>query len=222
MSAYGTIATPQPTGSLPILSFPLPSAGLALVTYPVTGADAPEELLRYFYTIFSNELESGCTYPQEGPITYEEFISYFFAATTIVGVIRPVGTNGKVDMPGDLESARAGRTWEECIGGCYYIKPNYPGRSSHNCNAGFIVPTTHRGKKLGIALGKSYLEYAPRLGYRGSVFNLVYTNNIPSLSIWDQLGFQRVGVIPNAGRLKTGPNGNEEYVDAVIVYKSFV
>lgn len=63
----------------------------------------------------------GCTYPQEGPITYEEFISYFFAATTIVGVIRPVGTNGKVDMPGDLESARAGRTWEECIGGCYYM-----------------------------------------------------------------------------------------------------
>lgn len=47
-------------------------------------------------------------------------------------------------------------------------------------------------------------------------------DNIPSLSIWDQLGFQRVGVIPKAGRLKTGPNGSEEYVDAVIIYKSLV
>lgn len=139
MSAYGTIATPQPTSSLPILSFPLPSAGFALVTYPVTGANAPEELLRYFYIVFSNELESkqlflppyglspwpltagGCTYPQEGPVTYEEFLSYFFAATTIIGIIQPVGTNGKIDIPGDLETARAERTWEECIGGCYYM-----------------------------------------------------------------------------------------------------
>lgn len=55
------------------------------------------------------------------------------------------------------------------------------------------------------------------------LLNIIFVlDNIPSLSIWDQLGFQRVGVIPNAGRLKTGPNGNEEYVDAVIVYKSFV
>ncbi len=31
-----------------------------------------------------------------------------------------------------------------------------------------------RGKKIGLALGQSYLVYAPRLGYRASVFNLVY------------------------------------------------
>lgn len=56
-----------------------------------------------------------------------------------------------------------------------------------------------------------------------ATLNLLFIlDNIPSLSIWDQLGFQRVGVIPKAGRLKTGPNGSEEYVDAVIIYKSFV
>jgi GNAT superfamily N-acetyltransferase len=49
--------------------------------------------------------------------------------------------------------------------------------SSHErqiCNAGFIVPPAQRGKKIGGALAKSFLEYAPRLGYRASVFNLVY------------------------------------------------
>ena len=42
------------------------------------------------------------------------------------------------------------------------------------CNAGFLVPPAQRGKKIGSALAKSFLEYGPRLGYRGSVFNLVY------------------------------------------------
>jgi hypothetical protein len=46
--------------------------------------------------------------------------------------------------------------------------------------------------------------------------------NKASLAIWDKLGFNRVGLIPDAGRLKTGPNGEEEYVDAVVIHKSFV
>jgi RimJ/RimL family protein N-acetyltransferase len=46
-------------------------------------------------------------------------------------------------------------------------------------------------------------------------------DNVASLRLWDKLGFQRAGVIPKAGRLRTGPNGEEEYVDAVVVYKNF-
>lgn len=41
-------------------------------------------------------------------------------------------------------------------------------------NAGFLVPTSQRGRKIGGALAKSFLEYGPKLGYRGSVFNLVF------------------------------------------------
>ena len=51
---------------------------------------------------------------------------------------------------------------------------------------------------------------------------LMFLGNTASLRLWDKLGFDRVGRIPNAGRLKTGPNGTEEYVDAIVVYKSFV
>ena len=47
-------------------------------------------------------------------------------------------------------------------------------------------------------------------------------DNVASLKLWDQLGFTRVGVIPGAGRLRSGPGGEEEYVDAVIIHKSFV
>lgn len=41
-------------------------------------------------------------------------------------------------------------------------------------NAGFLIPPTFRGLKIGKTLGKSYLFYGPALGYRGSVFNLVF------------------------------------------------
>lgn len=85
------------------------------------------------------------------------------------------------------------------------IKPNYPGRSSHVsdilraepgytpidiaylyyllvqiCNAGFVVSPGYRGCGYGMTLGKSYLYYAPKLGYRASVFNLVYVSNTAS------------------------------------------
>lgn len=55
---------------------------------------------------------------------------------------------------------------------------------------------------------------------------LAHTANKASLAIWDKLGFSRVGEIPAAGRLVTGKTETgedvEEYVDAVIVWKSFV
>lgn len=102
------------------------------------------------------------------------------------------------------------------------------------------MPTLHRGLKVGYNLGKAYLYYAPRLGhyyfnsaghpfltqksrhtgYRGSVFNLVYVSNTASLRIWDSLGFERAGLIPNAGRLKSKtPGGEDEYTDAVVYYR---
>jgi hypothetical protein len=47
-------------------------------------------------------------------------------------------------------------------------------------------------------------------------------DNYASLKLWDNLGFKRVGLIPGAGRLRTKDGKGEEYVDAVIIHKSFV
>ncbi|GJJ08461.1 hypothetical protein Clacol_002679 [Clathrus columnatus] len=125
------------------------------------------------------------------------------------------------------------------------------------CNAGFLVPPKFRGLGIATALGQSYVVNAPLLGYKASVFNLVYVNNVASVSqlpavrvndtpvqaliahcffqviergsgmIWERLGFLRVGRIPFAGRLKRKEDegsggGGEEYVDAWVIYKSFV
>ena len=95
--------------------------------------------------------------------------------------------------------------------------------TSQLCNAGFIVPETSRGQNIGKTLGRAYLHFGPLLGYRGSVFNLVYASNVASSKIWDSLGFERAGLIPGAGRLKSLQEGGEDdYVDAIVYYKSFI
>jgi L-amino acid N-acyltransferase YncA len=93
-----------------------------------------------------------------------------------------------------------------------------------------VIPHNHRGLGPGKLLGQSYLHYAPQLGYREFIFNLVHADNLASMRTWDKLGFTRVGVVPGAGKRvrkrqsnKDG-NGEEEvyYVDVHIIYKSLV
>ena len=53
------------------------------------------------------------------------------------------------------------------------------------------------------------------------IFHIFGRLTISSLRLWEALGFTRAGLIPNAGRLKK-EGGGEEYVDAIVFYKSFV
>lgn len=100
-------------------------------------------------------------------------------------------------------------------------QPNYPGRSSHLCNAGFVVPPTNRGLGLGGVAALSFLHYGPLCGYKGSIFNLVYANNEASVRIWERLGFTRVGKIPKAGLLRSANGDGEEYIDAWVIHGDF-
>lgn len=107
--------------------------------------------------------------------------------------------------------------WSKIFLGTFHILPNYPGRSSHVCNCGFLVSSEFRGsnKKIGSAMGELYLSWAPKLGYTYSVFNLVYQTNEYSIKIWENLGFEKIGKVPGAGILK----GFNEPVDAIIFGK---
>lgn len=101
---------------------------------------------------------------------------------------------------------------KECLGS-FYVKPNYPGRSSHVCNGGFLVTDAARNRGVGRLMGECYLDWAPKLGYTYSVFNLVYETNVASLRIWDALGFKRIGRVKGCGNLKSYP---DQYIDAII------
>jgi len=205
-------------------------------------------LLDYTYRIFAAEIEEGRTYPQEADALADDsvalgsaslsgsaytytraaFETYFWAADVIVAIGQKEDETGLVGSDGGRVGSGCGEDLivdlglEDALVGFYYVKPNYPGRSSHICNAGFIVPPAHREFGYGTILGKSYLHYGPALGYKASVFNLVYANNTGSLRIWDSLGFTRAGLIPRAGRLRRADGSGEEWVDSVVYYRSFV
>ncbi|CAE6476810.1 unnamed protein product [Rhizoctonia solani] len=232
MSAYGALVThsnrsKEPLKSLNYVIHNKPEN--TILVMHLTKETAPDDLVGLLHKEFEQELESGQTYPQEGPMDRAAFEAYFFSADVFVGLIiqteetaalqdenidRHSGFN--LNLPGySTLSVLTILMFVDTV----KVKPNYPGRSSHICNAGFVVRNRFRRLGLGKLLGESYVRNAPQLGYKGSVFNLVYANNAGSLAIWDRLGFTRAGLIPKAGRLKT-ENG-EEYFDAVVVYKSF-
>jgi len=239
MSAYGAIGSKRHEGESPLPTTSLTTrdkttgSPIVIDMYHLTLEAALKcpGLVGYLHSVFAQVVEDGRTYPMEvaegEKYSRQAFESYFFAADVIVGLLSDKGSDDQevgVQNTPDLSSlCKDGQplVWEDIIAGFYYVKPNYPGRSSHICNAGFVVPPNHWNKGYGRVLANSYLHYAPKLGYQASVFNLVYVNNTASIKLWDALGFTRAGLIPNAGRLRKG-GGGEEYIDAIIYYKSFI
>jgi ribosomal protein S18 acetylase RimI-like enzyme len=141
----------------------------------------------------------GQTYPQAQPLSESEFAAYWLSSDAFVA---RWSDDKKTSAPGEVV-------------GAFDLKPNFPGRCSHICNAGFIVQRRHRGQGIGRVMGETMLEIAASRGYRGVMFNLVFETNIPSLNLWQSLGFQIIGRIPQAARL-----ADEQVVDALMLYRS--
>jgi len=91
-----------------------------------------------------------------------------------------------------------------------------------------MVNPAHRGLGIGNILGKAFLRIVPVIGYKASMFNLVFVSNVASIKLWRRLGFKEIGRIPKAGRLrgqgveKSQDTGdNDGYVDAIQFYWDF-
>ncbi|CAI5756044.1 unnamed protein product [Candida verbasci] len=160
----------------------------------------PINLLKVLQDEFNYIIEEGKTYPHESSMNdINEFKLYWFKHFASI-LLQGTFTNMK-DLQDDVNF-----NFKDIFLGTFYIKPNYIGRCSHVCNAGFIVNHEKRRLGLGKELGKKYLQIAPKLGYIYSVLNLVFETNIASLKIWDSLGFERIGYIKNVAVLK----GNDD------------
>ncbi|ODQ79036.1 hypothetical protein BABINDRAFT_8650 [Babjeviella inositovora NRRL Y-12698] len=171
--------------------------------YPIhSPEDLPPGLLAFLCDEFNMEIERGDTSPFFDTLHIETFQNYWFGSFAAVMVLG--------DAPNlALES---NRQWEkECLG-TFHVKPNYPGRCSHICTAGFLVNAGIRGKGIGTTLAECYLAWAPKLGYTYSVFNLVFETNAAARAIWEALNFKRIGRIKAAGILK----GSDTPVDAIM------
>ncbi|KAF9296353.1 hypothetical protein BGZ88_000059 [Linnemannia elongata] len=176
-------------------------------------------LVNAMHKVFNTEVERGDTYPQEFPLDEEQFGNYFLGGDAFVLI------KGEYKDAEGVEARANAEEWDKDLLGFFYVKPNFPGRCSHICNGGFMVNPRHRGLGLGGIMGKAFLKVVPLIGYKASMFNLVFESNVASVKLWRRLGFKEIGRVPNAGRLRgqgeLGGDAKEGYVDAIQFYWDF-
>lgn len=75
---------------------------------------------------------------------------------------------------------------------------NYAGPGSHVASASFMVGSAARGRGVGRALVEDALAWARGAGFRAMQFNAVVDTNSAAVRLWESLGFDTIGVVPEA------------------------
>ncbi|OZG72381.1 GNAT family N-acetyltransferase [Hahella sp. CCB-MM4] len=98
--------------------------------------------------------------------------------------------------------------------GTYYIKNNQNGPGSHVCNCGYMVSSASRGQGIATLMCKHSQQQALDFGYKAMQFNFVAASNEKAVKLWQSLGFETVGRLPQAFH-----HPHKGYVDALVMYK---
>jgi hypothetical protein len=126
---------------------------------PFASADqVPPRLMAYLSEQLNREIEKGDTYPMISSLSVPAFGTYWFQNFGAIMVMGEV--EGIEEL---LQMEQSGADWSKLCLGSFYVKPNYPGRSSHICSGGFLVTDVARNKGVGRLMGEVYLEWAPQL-----------------------------------------------------------
>ncbi len=75
---------------------------------------------------------------------------------------------------------------------------NRGGPGSHVASASFMVDPDRAGRGTGRALGEHVIEWARASGFRAIQFNAVVETNQRAVALWRSLGFDVVGIVPEA------------------------
>lgn len=135
--------------------------------------------------IWNEVVEEGIAFPQEDLLD-DKTGAEFFAAQSYCGVALDEGK----------------------VVGLYILHPNNVGRCGHICNASYAVDSTCRGKHIGEKLVTDCLAKAKEIGFGVLQFNAVVESNVHARHLYERLGFQQLGTIPNGFRMKDGTYEN--------------
>lgn len=161
---------------------------MSVLVRKYTSEDVPAMI-----AIWNEVVDDGIAYPQEDDLT-ETTGPAFFAAQSFCGVaVNEAGT----------------------VLGLYILHPNNVGRCGHIANASYAVKGSARGLHIGEQLVLHCLKTAKELGFRVMQFNAVVATNIHARHLYERLGFQQLGTIPEGFRLKDGT-----YADICPYYKT--
>ncbi len=133
--------------------------------------------------IWNTVVDEGVAFPQEHCLT-EESGDRFFRGQTYTGIAYDEASHQIV--------------------GLYILHPNNEGRCGHICNASYAVKKELRGQHIGEKLVLDCKRQAHQCGYRILQFNAVVRTNAAAIHLYQKLGFQQLGIIPQGFRMKDG------------------
>lgn len=140
--------------------------------------------------IWNTVVEEANAFPQVVTMTEKEAEDYFTAQTY----------TGVAELNGEPI-------------GLYILHPNNIGRCGHIANASYAVRKDIRGQMAGEKLVRDSLRIAKEKGFRLMQFNAVVSTNKVAIHLYEKIGFQRLGMIPEGFLL-----GDGTYADIILYY----
>ena len=98
--------------------------------------------------------------------------------------------------------------------GTYFLRANQRGGGSHVANCGYITAEWAAGRGIARAMCEHSLDHARSRGFRAMQFNFVVSANQRAVRLWQSLGFEIVGRLPEAFLHPAAG-----YVDAFVMYR---
>lgn len=154
---------------------------------PATPADADT-----IWSILEPVLRAGETYALPGDWSRDQALGYWFSDGHYVFVAEEAGD----------------------VIGCYFLHANQRGGGAHVANCGYVTSAASSGRGIATAMCEHSLQQAAELGFRAMQFNFVISTNERAVRLWQRLGFDIVGTIPQAfDHPRLG------YVDAFVMHR---
>ena len=130
------------------------------------------------WPIIKSVIAGGDTYVNAPDSSEKEMLAYWFSSEKYVYVAE---NNGE-------------------ILGTYWLKANQTGLGDHISNGAYMVSPHSKGKGIGKMMAMHSIEEAKRIGFYAIQFNFVVKSNTVAVSLWQSVGFEIIGEIPNAFR----------------------
>jgi len=160
----------------------------ALAIRPATPADDDA-----IWRILEPTFRAGETYPIPRDVSRTDALAYWRSAGHAVFV---------AEQGGD-------------IAGTYYLRANTQGGGAHVANCGYMVASEAMGRGVARAMCEHSLEQARERGFAAMQFNFVIASNARAVRLWQSMGFEIVGTLPDAFR-----HPRLGAVDAYVMYQT--
>lgn len=98
--------------------------------------------------------------------------------------------------------------------GTFWLKANQPGLGSHVANAAYAVSADAAGQGIGRLMAVFSIDEARKLGFKSMQFNFVVKTNEVAIRLWQNVGFEIIGEIPDAF-----DHAREGLTNAYIMYR---